>query len=150
MIHRDHAIAVLNDLIEITLDSQKGYGEAAEQSHDPIIKDLFRRWAAERRRVAGDLRRAVRELGGLPERKGSALASAHRAFLDLRAFVSGDDRPVVQEVERGEHHIESTFEDALADETLDHRTRSAIQAAFASIKRGHEDMRELRKTYENP
>lgn len=148
MTERSHDIDVLNGLIETTLDSCDGYSEAADHAQDPIIEDIFKRWAAERRRVVADLRTAVRELGGKPEEDGTVLASAHRVFLDMRAYLSGNDSPLVQEVERGEEHIKNKFEDALKDDELSESTRKVVEAAFASVSRGRDDMHELKKTYE--
>jgi len=143
-----HDIDVLNGLIETTLDSCDGYSEAADQSKNVMIADLFKRWAAERRRVVADLRTAVRELGGEPKDDGTVLASAHRVFLDLRAHMSRGDKAVVEEVERGEDHIKHKFEDALKDEKLGVQARAAVQAAHVSVNSGHDEMRELKLSYE--
>jgi len=55
----------------------------------------------------------VRSLGAAPEDDGTVLAAAHRAFLNLKNAVAGDDETVVKEVERGEDHIKEKFEAAL-------------------------------------
>jgi len=146
---QNHDIDVLNGLIETTLDSSKGYSEAADQSKNAMIVDLFRRWAVERSQVVTGLRNVVRELGGKPEDDGTVLASAHRVFLDLRAHMSKTDKAVVEEVERGEDHIKHKFEDALKDEKLGSVARNAVQAAYTSVKTGHDEMRELKRSYEN-
>jgi uncharacterized protein (TIGR02284 family) len=145
---RSHDIDVLNGLVETTLDSSEGYNEAAEQSKNPMITELFRRWASERRRVVADLRAAVQVAGGEAKDDGTALASAHRVFMDLRAHMSKTDKAVVEEVERGEDHIKHKFEDALKDEKVGPQARSVIQAAYTSIKAGHDEMRDLKKSYE--
>jgi uncharacterized protein (TIGR02284 family) len=145
---RAHDIEVLNCLIESTLDSSEGYREAADQSKDVMIADLFKRWSGERRRVVADLRNAVRELGGEPEGNGTVLASAHRAFLDLRAHMSPSDKAVVSEVERGEEHIKRKYEDTLKDEKLGPQALEAIRKAYLSVKNGHDEIRELKSAYE--
>jgi len=149
MNQQSHDIDVLNGLIETTLDSSDGYSEAAKQSKNPMITELFQRWAGERRRLVTDLRATVQQLGGKPEDDGTVLASAHRAFLDLRAHMSKTDKAVVEEVERGEDHIKHKFEDALKDEKLGAAARTAVQSAFTSIKTGHDEMRDLKRSYEN-
>src|SRR5712671_5217757 len=97
-----HDIKVLNELITTTLDSAAGYDEAAKDAKNPTFQNLFVRWSRERRQVAGDLQAQVRTLGGKPEDDGSALASAHRAFLKIRESLGKGDKSVVAEVERGE------------------------------------------------
>lgn len=146
MIDRTHDIDVLNCLIALTLDSSHGYREAAEQSKNVMIADLFQRWAVERQRVVEGLRAMVRELGGEPEDDGTVLASAHRMFLDLRAHI-GSDKSVVEEVERGEDHIKHKFERAFKDSKLGTQARMAIQAAYLSVSTGHDEMRELKQSY---
>jgi uncharacterized protein (TIGR02284 family) len=143
-----HDLAILNSLIEAVLDSSQGYGEAAEQAKNPMIADLFRRWAGERARVVDALRAVARELGGRPADNGTVLASAHRMFMELRAHMSKGDKAVVQEVERGEDHIKCKFEEALAQAELAAPVRAAIENAYASVKRGHEEMRDLKRAYE--
>jgi uncharacterized protein (TIGR02284 family) len=72
-----HDIKVLNSLIETTLDSADGYGQAAENASNTSFKNLFQEWSSERHRVANDLQGEVRVLGGTPDTDGSALAAGH-------------------------------------------------------------------------
>jgi uncharacterized protein (TIGR02284 family) len=148
MNERSHDVSVLNSLIETVLDSCEGYREAADQAKNPMITDLFRRWAADRERAVSGLKNAARELGGNPADNGTVLASAHRMFLDLRAKVSKGDKAVVQEVERGEDHIKHKFDDALKDDKLSTLARTAVESAYGSVKRGHDELRDLQRAYE--
>lgn len=145
---RSHDIHVLNSLIETTLDSSDGYREAATHAKNPMIADLFKRWSVERSRAVTELRATVQQLGGTPEDDGTVLASAHRLFLDLRSHMSKNDQGVVEEIERGEDHIKNKFEDALKDEKLGAEARATVQAVYASVRAGHDEMRELKKSYE--
>lgn len=145
--HR-HDISILNGLIEALLDSRDGYREAAEQAKNVMLAELFRHWSTQRHQVSAELRAAVRTLGGEPPEDGTALASAHRVFLDLRAHMSKTNKAVVQEVERGEDHIKHKFERALMDRKIGMVARLAVQSAYVSVKSGHDDMRDLRRSYE--
>ncbi|WP_445143445.1 PA2169 family four-helix-bundle protein [Dyella sp. Tek66A03] len=148
MNERAYDIKVLNCLIESTLDSSEGYREAADQTKDVMIAELFKRWSVERRRVVAELRNAVRELGGEPEDDGTVLASAHRVFLDLRAHMDKTDKAVVDEVGRGEDHLKSKYEEALRDERLGPHALSVARKAFVSVTTGQDEIRELQKAYE--
>lgn len=148
MSEQSHDIDVLNDLIAATLDSSDGYSEAADHAKNPMIADLFKQWAAERRRIVAELRVAVRDLGGEPEDDGTVLASVHRMFLDLRSHMGHGDRAVIDEVERGEDHVKDKFEHALGEERLGPQARSAVQAAYTSIRVGHDEMRTLKQSHE--
>lgn len=141
----EHDIKVLNTLIETTIDSAEGYGEAAKDAENTRYAALFQQRAAERRQVAQRLQQQVRSLGGNPEDDGTVLAKAHRMFVELRAKMSSkDDTAIVDEVERGEDHIKHKYEDALKDNEVSAGTRSAINEAYVSVKTGHDQMRDLK------
>lgn len=137
---------VLNSLIATTLDSVDGYRKAADEANAARYKDIFLSRANERQMIVSNLQAKVRELGGNPEDDGTILASAHRAFLGLRDALTGDrdDKAVIAEVERGEDHIKSKYESALSDDDLDPAVRGVIQAAFASVREGHDQMSALK------
>lgn len=145
MADTNHDVKILNSLIATTLDSVDGYTEAAKDVDNARYGALFTARATERRQVVTDLQAEVRRLGGEPEDDGTALASAHRVFLDLKAKVTGqDDKAVVNEVERGEDHIKAKFDEALSDEKLAPETRAAILKANGSVQAGHDQMSNLK------
>ena len=149
MTDTSHDIRTLNGLIATTIDSVDGYTEAAKESESGRFGSIFTARAAERRQVASQLQAEVTRLGGNPEDDGTALASVHRAFLDLKSAVLGrDDQAIVNEVERGEDHIKAKYEDALKDNELAQATRDAIQQAYVSVRQGHDQMRDLKHSLE--
>ena len=149
MADTDHDISTLNSLIATTLDSVDGYTEAAKEADNNRYAELFTARAGERRQVVTALQAEVSRLGGNPEDDGTILASAHRAFLDLKAAVTGqDDQAIVNEVERGEDHIKAKFEDALKDTDLSPATMTAIETAYGSVRAGHDEMRDLKHSLE--
>lgn len=144
----DHDIHVLNGLIETTMDSADGYREAAEETDKARYKTLFEARSFERKQVASDLQGAVRTLGGEPEEDGTVLAKAHRAFLDVKHAVMRDEQAVVNSVENGEDHIKGKFESALEDSKVSATTRETIRRAYATVKDGHDQMRDLKHSLE--
>jgi len=145
----NHDIKVLNSLIETTLDSADGYGQAAESAGNTSYKNLFQEWSTERRRVASDLQGQVRTLGGKADDDGSALAAGHRVFLKLRDSVTKGDESVVDEVERGEDFIKAKFEKALEDTELSASARDVVRRAYTSIKSGHDQARNLKQSFKH-
>lgn len=142
-------IRTLNSLIATTLDSVDGYQEAAKDGESGRFAAMFNERAQERRQVVQQLQGEVTRLGGNPEDDGTALAGAHRAFLNLKSSVTGqDDKAVIAEVERGEDHIKAKFESALQDRDLSPETRGAIEQAYASVRRGHDQMSDLKHSLE--
>lgn len=141
----DHDISVLNSLIQTTLDSAKGFHEAAEDSNAGRHVTLFSEFAQQRQQVARQLQQEVRRLGGEAETETGLLAAAHRAFMNLRETLSGnDEKATVAEVERGEDYIKGKYEKALEDDGLSTGVRSVIQQAFSSVRAGHDRVSALK------
>jgi uncharacterized protein (TIGR02284 family) len=138
-------IRTLNSLIATTIDSVDGYETAATDASAEQFASMFRNAASDRRIVMQDLRAEVIRLGGEPEDDGTVLASAHRVFLNLRDAITGkDDKAIIAEVERGEDHIKAKFEDAIADHDVNADTRAVIESGYIAVKRGHDQMRDLK------
>jgi uncharacterized protein (TIGR02284 family) len=142
----EHDIEILNSLIETTLDSVAGYQEAAREATNPRYRNLFQRRAAERRHVASDLQRQVRALGGTPEGNGSVLTAEHRVFLTLSENLAKGDDYIFGEVERGEDYLTNKYEEAIDDDDLSVNIRTAVVRAYASVKSGHDQMRDLKRS----
>jgi uncharacterized protein (TIGR02284 family) len=141
--NEDH-IKLVNSLLKTTVDSADGYAEAAKDAESARYKDLFERRAQERRSVASELEEEVRRLGGDPKDEGTALAAAHRAFLNLKDAVTKGDEAVISEVEAGEDFIKEKYEKALKDTDVDPQTRATIERAWTSVKSGHDQMRDIK------
>lgn len=138
-------VSVLNGLIKTTLDSMKGYEDAAKDAESTQYATMFADFARDRAKVTTDLQNQVRALGGEPELDSSMLAAAHRTFMDLKQAITGkDDKAIIQEVERGEDHIKAKFEDGLKSGDLSAATLAAITEAFGSVREGHDKMSALK------
>jgi len=134
----DHDISTLNSLIETTLDSMKGFSDAAEDSNGAHTQ-FFREMASERSACASQLQSRVTALGGDAEDHSSYTAAAHRGFMNLKQVVMGsDERAIIEEVERGEDFIKGKYETALQDSELSPETRQAIEQAYQSVRKGHD------------
>ncbi len=143
-----HDIKTLNSLIETTLDSADGYAEAAKDARSPQLVSLFNERSSERKQVASTLQQCVRSLGGKPEDDGTALASAHRVFVNLRtSLTSNDNKAVVDEVERGEDHLKSKFESAMKDGNVSPDIQAIISDAYISVRSGHDQMKDIKRAF---
>ena len=133
-----YEISTLNSLIETTLDSMKGFSDAAEDSNGAHTQ-FFREMASERSACASELQARVTALGGDAEDHSSYTAAAHRGFMNLKQAVMGnDERAIIEEVERGEDYIKGKYEAALQDRELSGETRQAIEHAYQSVRKGHD------------
>jgi uncharacterized protein (TIGR02284 family) len=141
----EQAVKVLNDLIETTIDSAHGYEEAAENAKDPTLKTLFSERSRRRRELTRQLQAEVRTFGGEPEDDQSLLGKAHNKFVDLKnAITGGDQKAVINEVERGEDVIRDKYEKALRDEDLPPPAREVVSRAYETIRADHDEISRLK------
>jgi uncharacterized protein (TIGR02284 family) len=142
--HSDE-INTLNTLIATTIDSINGYENSATDVENERFRQIFRQRADERQRVAEELRSEVRRLGGNPEDDGSLMGKTHQRFEDLKsAITGGDDKSIIDEVERGEDYIKEKFEAALNSDTLSGEARSVVERCYQSIRSGHDQISQLK------
>lgn len=147
MTDHDHSaeISTLNTLIATTIDSITGYENSAKDVDAERFAEIFRQRASERQQIVEDLRGEVRRLGGDPEDDGSLLGKTHQRFEDLKAAITGgDDKSIINEVERGEDYLKEKFETALSSDTLSGETRSLVERCYQSVRSGHDQMSQLK------
>lgn len=141
----DGDVTVLNTLIATLLDSVEGYQKSAEDLDNEDYRRMFLDRARERQQAATKLQAAVGQLGGKPEDDTSTMGAIHRAFVDLKAAVTGrDDKAIVNEVERGEDYLKGKFEAAINNADLSGIARTAVGEAWTSVKEGHDQMSALK------
>jgi uncharacterized protein (TIGR02284 family) len=145
----DKDIGVLNSLITTTIDSANGFEHSAEHADAGRFRELFQEFAQERRRVVSALQDTVRAMGGTPNDDGSLKADLHRRWIDLRdAISSGGDKEIVEEVERGEDYLKAKYEEVMQDADLGQAARGAIEAAYTSVRAGHDRASQLKHSME--
>ena len=138
-------ISTLNTLIATTIDSITGYENSAKDIDSDRFREIFRQRADERQRVVEELRSEVRRLGGNPEDDGSFMGKTHQRFEDLKAAITGgDDKSIINEVERGEDYLKEKFETALNSDALSGDSRSVVERCYQSVRSGHDQMSQLK------
>ena len=148
--HSDE-ISTLNTLIATTIDSITGYENSARDIDNERFRQIFRQRADERQRVVGELQAEVRRLGGDPEDGGSFMGKTHQRFEDLKtAITGGDEKSVINEVERGEDYLKEKFEAALNSDTLSSDSRAVVERCYQSVRQGHDQMSQLKHGMESP
>jgi len=144
-----HAVEVLNGLIETTFDSAESYGKAAELARNPRVQDLFRHKSEARKSLAESLKQAVRNLEGEPVGKGSAAGPLHQGILVLRDKIGrNSDKPLIEEVKLGETLVRYRFERAAQDEELPSQTRAEIDRTFGEVTADHDEITALREEFD--
>jgi len=105
---------VLEHLVEICRDGERGFQAAAQYVETTELKALFIRLAEQRHTFACDLAPHVNRLGGSTLANGTGAGAVHRGWMNVKAHVPGHhDHMIVTEAERGEHAAIKAYDDAL-------------------------------------
>ena len=151
MAEHSETISTLNTLIATTIDSINGYENSAKDVDNERFREIFRQRADDRQRVVEELRNEVRRLGGKPEDDGSFMGKTHQRFEDLKsAITGGDDKAIINEVERGEDYLKDKFETALDSDALTGESRAVVERCYQSVRSGHDQMSQLKHGMESP
>lgn len=144
------AISVLNDLIETSIDGEKGFHTAAEDAKNPEIKAYLLSRSSECKTAVAELQAEVRALGGDPETSSSAAGGVHRLWVELKSALSGKtDEAVLNEVESGEDHALKAYKEAsqkAVEKNLPVNVTSLIQRQLAGTQANHDKVKALRDT----
>jgi uncharacterized protein (TIGR02284 family) len=145
----DYVVHVFNSLIETAIDSIDGYEKAADLVRNPRFRSLFRDRAQGRQKLVEALKAEVRGFGGEPWDQASFRGRAHRAFLELRDRLGhNSDKPVVEEVERGEDFIGNQFAEAIDDNQLPEKARRMLERARQTLRAEREEISAIRSEFD--
>jgi uncharacterized protein (TIGR02284 family) len=132
----DHISESLNGLIEICLDGEKGFAEAAADVRDPELKSFLQARSQERAAFVARLQGELVSHGRFAENQGTVRGTLHRAWSAVRGGIEGHrDRLVLEECERGDRAAKHAYERVL-NEMVDGApplTRQIVQSQYQSI-----------------
>lgn len=137
---------ILNDLIETSDDGAKGFAEAGEDASDPALKTELMNRSELCESAARQLQGLVRSLGGEPETGGTLEGAVHRGWVAVKTAFGNSDVAVLEEVERGEDHAKSVYQDALKAD-LPMAVRSVVEEQYQHVLRNHDRIRNLRDSF---
>jgi uncharacterized protein (TIGR02284 family) len=122
-------------IIEKNEDSVKGFEKASENAKEIGIKAYFEKRADQRRLFVKTLHNAVPELKTENADDGTAKGSIHRAWMDVKAFFSGDnDEAMLEEAVRGDKSAISEYNEMLAETMIPHRVKEIIREQRDAIQ----------------
>src|SRR3954451_10594607 len=87
----NHAVSVLNELIETCKNGEEGFRTAADGITDQSIRIAFAKIARDRWGMARELQEEVEGLGGSPQTSGSVGGTVHRGWMNIKSLVTGRD-----------------------------------------------------------
>lgn len=139
---------VLNDLIIINNDRMAGYTKAEKEtdSEDADLQSLFRQMIAESRSYVTDLSKYVAASGDTPTSKTMLSGKIYRAWMDVKATFSGNDRKaILAACEFGEDAAQQAYDSALSsDAELPTDIRQLIMDQKTSLRKSHDKIKALR------
>ncbi|MCU1301267.1 MAG: hypothetical protein JWQ87_1551 [Candidatus Sulfotelmatobacter sp.] len=142
----NNAISVLEELIQTCKDGQKGYLEASSKVKRTDLKTFFNQQAEERGRFASELEAELSRLGkGDKKLSGSVLGTLHRAWIDTKVSLGGDDKTVLDWLEHGEDRAKDAYQKAVGG-SLPASLMEIIRRQAASVLAAHDKVKQLRDT----
>ncbi len=122
-------------IIEKNEDSVKGFEKASANAKEIGIKAYFEKRADQRRLFVKTLHNAVPELKTQNADDGTTKGSIHRAWMDVKAFFSGDnDEAMLEEAVRGDKSAISEYNEMLAETMIPHRVKEIIREQRDAIQ----------------
>ncbi len=107
-------IETLNRLLVTCNDCDYGFRLAAEHVESPDLQALLRSYSNQRQAFAVALQKAIATYGGWPATSGTAAASLHRGWMNLKSVLTRyDDQAVLLECTKGEHYALRIYNEAL-------------------------------------
>nr|WP_298998071.1 PA2169 family four-helix-bundle protein [uncultured Allomuricauda sp.] len=134
----------LNDLIQKNLDAKKGYQKAAENIDNAALKIFFENRSTERGHFAQSLQSEMALYSKETETEDSFASKAHRAWMDVKVFFSGNnEEAMLEEAIRGEEAALSEYEEVLRENDFTAATRGVLNAHKISIKNALTDIKAM-------
>ncbi len=135
MAERD--IEVLNEIIRLMIDSQKGYQRAHAASDAAFpMRDEFRQRAERRDGLIEKFQARVTALGGEPDTVGSALGAMHRTWVDFVSLFRDDQKAALGALDDGEDYLSDVLEGRLEMKDLTPETRALLEETLAAAEEG--------------
>jgi len=141
-------VKLLNDLLQRCYESEEGYKDAAKQINNGTLTELFQKYSQQRYDFGHQLKDQIKALDGNVDKGGSILATAHRAWLDLRSFIAGnrDTFAILEEVERGELTALETYKKAISSGDLEGDAAQVVKDQREAIEKSIQEVQSLKNS----
>jgi uncharacterized protein (TIGR02284 family) len=142
--NENNTLSVIEGLIQICRDGQKGYQDAATHAKRPDLKSFFNEQSLERARFAGELEAELPRLGK-PDKKvsSSVSGSIRRAWIDTKVGFGGGDKSILESLEAGEDTAKEAYEKAFSS-SLPGNIMEIVRKQSESVHRTHDLVKSLR------
>jgi uncharacterized protein (TIGR02284 family) len=140
----------LNNLIEINNDRIEGYEKASKETEEDDLRSLFASFIRTSEKCRFELIEEVRFLGGTPAKGTKISGKFFRAWMDVKAAITGRDRKtILDSCEYGENVAVDAYDkviDDFGDTSLNTYTplKSLLMKQRNLIKADHDRVKSLR------
>jgi uncharacterized protein (TIGR02284 family) len=143
----NNTVSVLENLIEICKDGQKGYQDAAEHVKRSDLKTYFNQQSLEWGRFAGELQAELTRVGKDKDKKpsGSVSGAMRRAWIDTKVALGGGDKSILNSLEAGEDNAKEAYQKALSG-TLPGDITEIVRTQASAVQKAHDHVKMLRDT----
>lgn len=142
--NHDDIVEALQELLEKNYDAEKGFKKAIENSKHEALKTYLKKEAVKRNRFATEIDFEIRALNAQPTEKGSATASVHRAWIDLKSAIAGnDDEAILEECIRGEKASVEEYEEVIKKHKLPAKIEQVIAKQLDEIQKTLNNVKRL-------
>jgi len=138
---------VLNDLIQINNDRINGYERAIKElkDGDSDLKTLFTGFIDQSRNLRNALGTEVQTLGVQMDNGTTASGKIYRAWMDVKALFTGNDRQtVLNNCEFGEDAAQKAYKEALKTENLPAYLFALLSKQKEELRSAHDEVKSLR------
>lgn len=148
MTNNEEFVDSLNDLVRINNDRIQGFEKAIEDNEDSSLNALFRQMILQSQKFRSELADHIVRLDGKAVSDATSTdfsSKIHRAWIDIKAAVSGKDRDtVLSSVEFGENAAVEAYEEAIDDEDIPHYVKDVLQNQLTELRQSLEQVKALR------
>ena len=142
----EKTIAVLNKLITINNDRIEGYETASKETEEQDLKTLFAHFTATSQKCRHELTNEVSKLGGTAAEGTLTIGKFFRAWMDVKAALTGKDRKaILNSCEYGEDIAKDSYEKALNNdiENLNLEQQTMIKAQHILLMADHDKIKSM-------
>lgn len=146
-IDTEKALKALNDLIEINNDRVEGYETASKETDSTELKGHFSNWKSTSQSILNELRTEVRNLGGEPEEGTRVTGKFFRAWMDMKAALTGNDtHAILSSCEFGEDKAQETYSTVIENfgSDLSFEQLEMVRDQKARLRADHDAVKALR------
>lgn len=127
----------LCEILDKTIDAQKGFTNAKKNTDNAGLKNYFAARANEKNEFISELKTEMAKCGCEIDADGTVAGTIHRSWMDFKAFLSLDDaESMLEEAKRGEESALEEYDEILEDATLPVSLRDVLLNQKAKIQSG--------------